>query len=534
MKRILTLVLVMLFLVIESNAQSKQNSMLYDLINGNEYGAKLLLDEKGYFLLTNGICDPGTGNSKGCTSILTLDKEWEVLKFHTFVNWFRFASTRALQKENDTIVVFGVDLTITPSIWNVYRTNFNIDSLDLRRFDVASESRIPVEAFQIKGEYLYLLGRTYIPGKKEIVVLKIDKEGKKIKENRFYDIAEPKNNNTSYDMVKTSDGNFVLSGRLIRKHGHRKIQSFIIKFDDNLDTIWVKKFNSVSLISNEPYLTASHDGSIVVSWGLYTPDMGDEFKKNYRSYEQYPSILYNVDKDGNIVWADILWAKLSKGNVGPKKRILKMITASNGDIVGCGYYEDNTQRRTWGYMFRYNSKGKKLWEKKYEDTKYPLSRSVFYDLQEAENGDIVSTGNMNTKEGWGNNNNYIWLLRVDSMGCFTQGCESIIPRRDTVQTIDVVSSITVGTNDLIKEYSNFEGIKIYPNPSSQFVKIDILNGYVSEELDIVIYDMLGNALKNMRIKRNEKIDISSLNKGIYFLEVKDLGQKLGIGKFIVE
>jgi len=536
MKTFITLLCIVLFSGVKSNAQSKQKSMFYDLINGNEYGVKLLMDDKGYFLLTNGICDPGTGNSKRCRSTLSLDKNGTILNFHTFVNWFKFASVKALHKVNDTIVVLGEDYTISPYKWNVYKTNFEGDSLDLIKFGVDYKVNAYTEAFQIKGDYLYLLGRTYYPGKNDIIVLKIDKKGQKIKENRFYDIAKPKHsNNTVFDMVKTLDGNFVLSGRVIRKGGDRNIQSFIIKFDENLDTIWSKKFNSVSLISNESYMTAMHDGSIVVSWGLYVPDMGDEFIEKHMIYEQYPSIIYNVDKDGSIVWSDTLWARLIKKYVGPEKRILQMITSKNGDVIGCGKYHDPTQRRYWGYIFRYSADGKKLWEKKYEDIKYPSSNSKFFDLKEAENGDIVCTGEMNTKEGWGNNNSCIWLLRVDSTGCFAQGCESIIPRRDTVQTILVESDLTVSIDEPDSEFTkNKNKIKLYPNPARDFVNVEVESQDANNNISIIIYDILGNILTTIENHKSEGINISILKKGIYFVEVFGTKGRIGVSKFVVE
>ncbi len=538
MRDIFTLLLLFLFLGVNINAQSKQKSMLYDLINGNEYGAELLLDKKGYFLLTNGICDPGTGNSKGCTSTLSLDKNGTILNFHTFVNWFKFASERALQKINDTIVVLGEDSTIYPNKWNVYKTNFEGDSIDLIKFNVDTEVNTHTEALQIKGDYLYLLGRTFFPGKKNVFVLKIDKNGKKIKENRFYDIAIPGRSNTVFDMVKTSDGNFVLAGRFIKKHQDRNIQSFIIKFDDNLDTIWSKKFNSVSLISNEPYLTALHDGSVVVSWGLYIPDMEDDFIEKHMIYEQYPSILYNIDKDGTMVWSDTLLAKLSKGSVsvGPEKRILKMITAMNGDIIGCGkYYDNSTQRKVWGYLFRYNPDGKKLWEKKYEETKYPLSNSIFFDLREAENGDIICTGELDSNEGWGNNDRYIWLLRVDSTGCFSEGCESIVPARDTVQTVVVESDLTVRIDEPDSEFAtNRNRIKIYPNPANDYINIEVEIFNTNNNISIIIYDMLGKILIKKENYKSERINISILEKGMYFVDVYRDKDRIGKVKFVVE
>ena len=68
------------------------------------------------------------------------------------------------------------------------------------------------------------------------------------------------------------------------------------------------------------------------------------------------------------------------------------------------------------------------------------------------------------------------------------------------------SPISLGLeNQLIFEY------KIYPNPTSSIINIQ---GNISD-LKVIIYDVLGNVL--MEGSAKEKIDISFLNKGTYFI-----------------
>ncbi len=527
-------------LPIKTSAQSKPFSRFYNLINGNEYGAKLLLDDKGYFLLTNGICDPGTGNSKGCTSTLTLDEEGEVSNNHTFVNWLMFASNNAIQEINDTIYIYGRDYVKKEKIWYLYMANFEGDSIELFTYtfdDFESNTIVAAEAMQIKDDYIYLLGRTLsIVPWEQIIVLKIDKRGNKIKEERFHSIANPYQINTAFDMVKTVDGNFVISGRSISKHDdHRNIEPFIIKFDENLDTLWSKRLNRVSELSNEPHLTALHDGSVVVSWGLFSGDLSEKLRTLHKIHERYPSMLYNIDKDGDIVWSDTLWSKAIKGSLGPQKRIIKMITADNGDIIGCGSYYESYIRRKWGWIFRYSPEGNMVWEKKYEYKKYPNSKSAFFDLKEADNGDIVCTGELDINEGWRGNDSYTWLLRVDSMGCFEKGCCPI----DTIQLITVDS---IMTTDTLSDVSL--DIIVKPNPTSNRINVllpdicAINYGGESSGITWQIFDRVGRKVKSgakfQRVK-NFYISVLDLPKGLYFLKVKDRGRNMvSVKKIVVE
>lgn len=70
----------------------------------------------------------------------------------------------------------------------------------------------------------------------------------------------------------------------------------------------------------------------------------------------------------------------------------------------------------------------------------------------------------------------------------------------------------VGLNELAN--NSFE---IYPNPSTGFVKIKGLDGNLS------IYSATGSLVKTQVVKENTVIDLSSLEKGIYILNIENEG-----------
>lgn len=77
---------------------------------------------------------------------------------------------------------------------------------------------------------------------------------------------------------------------------------------------------------------------------------------------------------------------------------------------------------------------------------------------------------------------------------------------------------------------------IYPNPTNEelYVKYDIAN---EKNIDIVIYDVFGSKILskesvNVKEGSESKINVSSLNQGVYFVKIKtDKG--VGIQKFII-
>ena len=74
--------------------------------------------------------------------------------------------------------------------------------------------------------------------------------------------------------------------------------------------------------------------------------------------------------------------------------------------------------------------------------------------------------------------------------------------------------ITVNDNSLSIEDNNANDYKLYPNPSSDFL---VINGMHSEE-SYKIYNTLGQEVKKGIALNNSKIDIKSLNTGLYFIK----------------
>ncbi len=470
MKKVFFISLILLFVL---NIKSQPLSRFYNNINGNEFGSNVVIkDENRYLITTFGICDPGTGNSKKCRTFLALNSKDEIVKVRKFINWFKFAESVNLQITNDTIYAFGINEEIwgEKTSWNIYKTNFRGDSLDFFTYEEFDDVVVFPVAMQIKGDYIYLLGRHYnwwTYRQDYIVIVKIDKHGKKIKEIKYGE--GHKVLNMAFSMIKTIDGDFMVSGWIINSDYKEFIRPFIVKFDENLNLLEEKKLGTYWQSGiNFPYLTGLLDRGVVVTNGFYVPDRIDELGVEYKKYELYPATIHKFDKGGNPIWSDTLWTLIERGTVGARKRIKKLITAKNGDVIGCGYYRDVDQKR-WGYLIRINSTdGDIKWEKKYEESRYPNAKSIFWDVKEAENGDIVVTGEMDSNEGWGGDDSYTWLLRVDSMGCFEPGCEKI----DTVQLIYTESDYISGTSEVISDYSYGEGIVVYPNPATSLIYVD--------------------------------------------------------------
>lgn len=94
----------------------------------------------------------------------------------------------------------------------------------------------------------------------------------------------------------------------------------------------------------------------------------------------------------------------------------------------------------------------------------------------------------------------------------------IMSGQDLIDEIEAeVGTIGIAESEVIK-------FDIYPNPASDYVKI---NSEIESEAEVNIYDMIGRCVKNVRISGiNATIDLSDINKGVYFINVDGKVEKL--------
>lgn len=89
-------------------------------------------------------------------------------------------------------------------------------------------------------------------------------------------------------------------------------------------------------------------------------------------------------------------------------------------------------------------------------------------------------------------------------------------------------------NNLSKEAVNFKSLKVYPNPSSEFIVVD--KPEIKSNVNIAIYNISGQEVFNNNFSSSEqiKINVSSFQKGIYFVKLSDSNYGNYSSKIIVE
>lgn len=498
-------------------------SKVFNFLNGNEYGTDINLKNDTIFILSTGICDPGTQNSRGCDYVLSLFND--DTKSYLFNGRIDFVPTHPSSMHNDTIFAYGVDYRNLSSKYDlvVFKTNINADSLGQIIYDF--NARLEGESILAKDSFIYLCGNIYNSNnKRSIYVLKLEKNGKLIKDERFPEIIYPNVENLCTSMVETSDGNMAILSLYALNHNDDKY-IVVCKFDKDLNTIWHKTLPMSSRkreVNFWPYMTATNDGGLVISNEM---DLSDSIYYNPDKWLGKTGIrvaLIKLDVDGKIVWADTLTTAKYSGSIvdGPSRVISQLRTFSDGDILCIGewycFYCD-PKHKAW--LARYSHDGKLKWEHYYNDLTYGQGGygSFFTDAKEADNGDIICTGMVEDGEGEWNNSGYTWLLRLDSMGCFTPGCEG--------ETLNEV--FTTKTEELI--INIFGNIVVCPNPANDAINISVPEGFVAANAEV--FDVIGKRVMVLD-QEYEDINISHLETGIYFVVVRDRIGKMLKGKFV--
>jgi len=508
MKKILLFLIFNLILLSSINSQYSTFSKFYNIFNGNEGTARFLMSENRYFLCSMGICDPDSAYSPLGASFFVLDNEPNIVSMPIYKDKFKYAPSHPIHLMNDTIYIFANDEDVKPPEWVIIKTNFDGDSLGLFSANYFNGVNFTATGMAITDEYLYLAGRSVkwiegISGGDDIVVLKIDKQGNAIKENRFHDILDSTKINSELDFIKTADGNFISDATYLEKGNvypfynegrHLKL----IKMDEELNVIWVKEFANTTYPTNYPDLIPTRDSGNVLLWCLRLTDakileeIGEDFA---RKHGVTPATIHKLDKDGNLEWSDTLWTPMpANSNNGPVWNFHEGMECANGDIVIVGDYRDFQGKYTNSAIIRFNSKGKLLWQKMYEDDDLLAVWSSFWSVEEADNGDIVVAGQFFNKNGKWNDEIYTWFVRLDSLGCQEPGCGVL----DTLQLIKLKSDYVhiTATDEVLYDNSKSEEVGIYPNPSEDMINISVPEGFEAEEIEV--FDVLGNKLMKIQ------------------------------------
>jgi len=320
-------------------------------------------------------------------------------------------------------------------------------------------------------------------------------------------------------LKKTSDNNFILLAP--NNAGDSTEENFcLIKLDTSGSLIWTKMIGTSATDIPLDFEMTSDSGFIITGSMQSVSDTG--------------VLLIKTDKGGNVSWA-----KISKNTFMAVGRVVHQ-TSDNGYIVGggIGFF---VLPRIGAFLMKTDSLGTPLWTRRFGD------RGDITSVSQTSNSGFVFSGRGVEPNGKG-----FYFTRADTLGSSCNASilspslsdslavlEFALPNvtADTLPLslssmtfaqIDTGGSITGCGGLEVKPITDNEDyrLKIYPNPSAGKFEINFTSQKRPGMISIKVTNVMGTEVMTEDVKEAEgtfrkEIDLSSVQKGIYFITLTD-------------
>ncbi|MGH1519387.1 T9SS type A sorting domain-containing protein [Chryseobacterium sp. JK1] len=265
--------------------------------------------------------------------------------------------------------------------------------------------------------------------------------------------------------------------------------------------------------------------------------------------------IVKLDKNGKVEW---------EKNFGGKgdDHIRTLALTSNGFIIGGESRSERSGNKTVGieegtdlWLISLNERGDEQWQKSYnfKNRDILMSMSVLHSADDKSSKGILLGGYTQAEGRIEKDDETFWMLYLDENGNeqwrkhITGESRKREERLSDLKLNRDGSIILAGTSaeELGKENWKIvklgdkqvdkliekQDIKIYPNPVSDYAYVEI--GFDFKEADIVLYDMGGRQLQNIKTKNKvTKINTQALVQGAYLITIKTNDNKTANAKLI--
>ena len=388
--------------------------------------------------------------------------------------------------------------------WGLYRFDGKGDTLWTRNYQdttnlVISQIEIPRD-----NKYLIYGGWDYFPthglGFCTIFLRKTDSLGNIIWTRTYHSTNSHIRDPAGIDTCK--DGGYILCAyeydtipnysKLACLNG----EIMIMKTDSGGNTKWIKYITNPICDVVGASIKALKNGGYLVC-GYWDDSL------NWNGNTAYTHMyMAKLNDTGSLVWSHTYGISNRQGYTV----LCTTRELPNGDIVGCGYSQDSLKKGITGVILRTDSNGNQKWFRYYYKF-YPTNEDYLSDINLTSDGGFIASGFT-----YDNPENF-WVVKTDSLGCDTIGC-------------NFTGIEQIKENDI--------GVKVFPNPSTGQFTLSLSN--VPEKCNVEVYNVLGERVESEKVKgESEEIDLSGQPNGIYLYRViTENGGLVGSGKVIIE
>ena len=319
-------------------------------------------------------------------------------------------------------------------------------------------------------------------------------------------------------LARAEDGNYLLTSMVIGYYYHwlygtYRYNAIVHKIDEHANPVWSKMVNYNKYLRQLPTATPLSGGGGAVMWSrdTFTSDPNIAFEFNE---------LHRINNEGQTNWRHE-WNDVSV------RYVYRIITAANGDILGCGFYQkDGGRGKSW--LFRATEGGEILWERHYSDSiQRPWSPQLeMLDICEMADGRIAATGTVFDTNSVGALNPNIGVLVVGADGCLEPGCVGL-----THYITDAFEPIAQSTQ--------LPQLVCSPNPAADFISVMLPHEIESTNKKQMLrcYDAQGILISETlwgNGNTEQQIDVGKWSPGAYQLLFWAEGRPLSSSKILVQ
>lgn len=506
---------------------NSQNSFIKVLdISNTDESAYQIEPYKGNFLVSYAHINNSYSNLY--SGILELDDKANIIRDRRFIDFSNNHNAIVIDTLRSKLFYTGEEYTLTniPQSYRIYELDYNtLDSM--RMVEVIDSNRIYPIIYQINSlihnDQLVVSGQGNTPSN-HIMTAYINLDDMSL--DTITHVGEPEHPYTSISATTIYTGR---DGSLVH---HAKVfgdSIAIIKVDANkrITQTIIQIETKCFKVKSRPACLLSDGRSVYNRCGT----------------DELPEIVFLADSTYDIVdkfeWRKNLPAE-SPYPARQGRKTSKLIEARNGDIIGVGSirWSDAPTPNIISYapmIFRINNKGELLWYKVLYNTSNISSYTIgaLYGVTELEDGSIMAVGEIRSDIDYDVvlqrpvHQPDILIVRVSADGCIDgYECDEIFYK------VPDVTSLTTSTDDETLPTIKNHQVKVYPNPSSGFLSIDLDDRY--RRVMIGIYNMQGQLLEKYYDLSTDKIELnlSHLPSATYIYKIYDGAEVIKAGEWV--
>ncbi len=288
-----------------------------------------------------------------------------------------------------------------------------------------------------------------------------------------------------YSVIETSDGGFAIGGYVFYIGNDESGDPMIVKTDSLGNQEWIKNLGGgykdhVAMVCN------TKDGNFVAAYSHADTMLGP--------YDPVSRIgMTKLDNEGNILWEKFYCAPT------PYNYVNNVLETENGSLLIVGFNSDEFPAYS-GWILKIAPTGDSIWYREYKNLNGDESRNYLFDICMTSDNGIASCGYVLPilpDTGYYDT----WIIKLDSNGCDTPGCDPT-----------VVIPVEVIDDDVLH---------VYPNPASERFIVRYAF-FMEEDCTIQIFDLFGRKIKEIRVPKgdeNRTINIENWQRGLYLVKV---------------